>query len=193
VKRNILQRIWHTGKLRAVIRAVGSTPVHTLVDVGSADGSFVHRLVAHGLSIGSMIAVDPYFPPLRYGKAHFRSVRFLQADAHDLPLRDNSVDVVMICETLEHVVDPYCTIKELKRVIKKDGAIVVEMDSGTVLFQIVWFLWKKFGWGKVWNNAHLTFFTVELLEKLFTNAGLKIERKELFNASMGVCFRLKKT
>lgn len=192
VKQNVLQRIWHTGKLRAVARAFGSKPVESLVDIGSADGSFIHRLETQGVSSHLVVSVDPYFPPLRYGKTNYRSQQYVQADAHALPFKNDSVDVVTICETLEHVVDPYCTIKELKRILKKRGAIVVEMDSGSFLFQIVWLIWKKFGVGKVWNHAHLTFFNVHLLEQLFGNAGLNIESKQFFNAGMGVCFVLKK-
>lgn len=193
VKRNLLQRIWHTGKLQAVARAIGHSSTGTLVDIGSADGSFMHRLTNQGITMRSIIAIDPYLASLLYGRRHFKSLHFLQADTHKLPVKSNCVDVVTICETLEHVVDPYCTIRELRRIVKKNGAIVVEMDSGNTLFQIVWFFWKKFGGGKVWNNAHLTFFNVHLLEQLFGNAGLIIEKKDFFNAGMGVCFVLKKT
>lgn len=190
VRQNILQRIWHTGKLHAVARTVGNKPVETLVDIGSADGSFVKRLVGNCRSVQSVIAIDPYFPPLHYGKTHVKSVHFLQADAHALPLRNNSVDVVTICETLEHVLDPYAVLRELKRVVKSSGAIIVEMDSGNLLFQIVWFLWKKFGRGKVWRGSHLTFFNMSLLESLFHNSGLSIDDKRMFNWGMGVCYRL---
>lgn len=121
----------------------------------------------------------------------YPNIIFIQADAHFLPLGNASVDLITILETLEHVADPYRTLMELKRILKKNGLIIVEIDSGSWLFQAIWFFWKKFGKGKVWSGAHLTFFNVELLEGLFEKAGLKVEEKKLFNWGMGICFRLR--
>lgn len=186
---NILQKIWHGRKLKAVAESIGKTKINVLVEVGSADGSFVHSL-SKIIKINKILAIDPYLPPLSLGKKMYPNITFIQADAHRLSLKSKSADLITILETLEHVVDPYGTLMELKRITKKDGSIIVEIDSGSWLFQAVWFFWKKFGKGRVWNRAHLTFFNVELLEGLFKKVGLKIEEKKLFNWGMGVCFRL---
>lgn len=190
IKTNFLQKIWHGRKLKAVAESVGRSEAGVLVEVGSADGSFVNSL-SKIIKLNKIIAIDPYLPPLVFGEKNYRNITFIQADAHHLPLKNKSVDLITILETLEHVVDPYKTIMELKRIIKKDGSIIVEIDSGSWLFRIIWFLWKKFGKGKVWSGAHLTFFNVRLLEGLFKKSGLKIEEKKMFNWGMGVCYRLR--
>jgi ubiquinone/menaquinone biosynthesis C-methylase UbiE len=189
IKTNFLQKIWHGRKLKAVTESAGIKKANVLVEVGSADGSFVNSL-SRKIQLNKIIAIDPYLPPLIFGKKKFRNIVFVQADAHRLPLKSKSADLITILETLEHVVDPYGTLLELKRIIKKDGSIIVEIDSGSWLFQVIWFFWKKFGKGKVWSGAHLTFFNVGLLEGLFKKSGLKIEEKKLFNWGMGVCYRL---
>lgn len=186
---NFLQNIWHDGKFRAVASMIPKGHITSLVDVGSADGSFIARL-GNTRSIKTIVATDPYTPPLHHGKRMFPELHFVQADAHQLPIRLSSVDVITICETLEHVLDPYAVLLELKRIIKPRGVVIVEMDSGNFLFQIVWFLWKKFGRGKVWRNSHLTFFNTSLLETLFVNSGFTVEEKRRFNWDMGVCYRL---
>lgn len=188
---NLLQKIWHNGKFKAVATTIPPVKINVLVDIGSADGSFVARL-SNAKRIKAIVAMDPYGPSLRYGQRVFPKLHFIQADAHRLPIRSSSVDVVTICETLEHVLDPYVVLQELKRIIRPKGVVVVEMDSGNFLFQIVWFLWKKFGRGKVWKNSHLTFFNTSLLEIFFVNSGFNIEEKRLFNWRMGVCYRLKR-
>lgn len=191
VSSNLLQKIWHDGKFKAVAMMVPPGEIHALVDVGSADGSFVARL--HAIRpMRTVVAADPYLPPLRKGKKQFPAIHFVQSDAHRLPIRSGSMDVILICETLEHVLDPYAVLQELKRTIGSKGVVIVEMDSGSLLFQIVWFLWKKFGKGKVWRNSHLTFFNTSLLETLFLNSGFAVEEKRFFNWGMGVCYRLKK-
>lgn len=190
IKTNFLQKIWHGGKLKAVAESVGRKKANVLVEVGSADGSFVNSL-SKRIKLNRIIAIDPYLPPIVFGKKIHQNIVFIQADAHRLPLGNSSVDLITILETLEHVVNPYGTLMELKRITKKDGSIIVEIDSGSWLFQIIWFFWKKFGKGKVWSGAHLTFFNVELLERLFKKAGLKIDEKKMFNWGLGVCFRLR--
>ena len=188
---NLLQKMWHGGKLRAVAATIPTRTIHTLVDVGSADGSFMARLNTIR-PIRTIVAADPYLPPLRQGRSLFHNLQFVQSDAHRLPIRSASIDVVTICETLEHVLDPYAVLLELKRITQPKGVVIVEMDSGSFLFQIVWFLWKKFGKGIVWRDSHLTFFNTTLLESLFANSGFKIEEKRLFNWGMGACYRLKR-
>lgn len=189
---NYWQHLWHSGKLRAITQILNHRQAPVIADIGSADGSFVHHLTKNSIRAKKVIAIDPYLPPLKYGQKSFPSQTYIQGDAHDLPLASGSIDLAIILETIEHVVDPYCTLRELRRVIKLNGRILVEIDSGSTLFQVVWTMWKKFGKGRVWNHAHLTFFNVHLLEQLFYNADLIVEQKVAFNAGMGICFLLKK-
>src|SRR3990167_6671506 len=118
MKTNFLKKIWHGGKLKTVAESVGRTNVGVLVEVGSADGSFVNSL-SKRIKLNKIFAIDPYLPPLIFGKKKFRNIVFIQADAHRLPLRTKSADLVTILETLEHVANPYGTLMELKRIIKR--------------------------------------------------------------------------
>jgi SAM-dependent methyltransferase len=43
------------------------------------------------------------------------------ADAVDLPIRDHSVDVIINMAMLEHVANPETIIREMHRMLKKDG------------------------------------------------------------------------
>jgi len=45
----------------------------------------------------------------------------LMADAHALPLRENSVDFVLCRGTLEHLVQPFEAVTEIHRVLKPGG------------------------------------------------------------------------
>jgi SAM-dependent methyltransferase len=50
----------------------------------------------------------------------------LICDAHSIPFADNSFDAVIVQAVLEHVVDPYLCVKEIHRVLKKDGIVYSE-------------------------------------------------------------------
>jgi len=47
------------------------------------------------------------------------------ADYRDLPLKSDSVDLVLLQHTLEQVDDPYALLREVDRVLIRDGRVVV--------------------------------------------------------------------
>lgn len=53
------------------------------------------------------------------------NLEFICAPIERLPLDDSSVDVVVSYETIEHVLDPENMMKELKRVLKDDGILLI--------------------------------------------------------------------
>lgn len=64
----------------------------------------------------------------------FRNIYPITGDLENLPLFDNSVDVVFINMALHHVVNPDRAIKEMKRILKDGGKVIitdVEEHHGT--------------------------------------------------------------
>jgi SAM-dependent methyltransferase len=66
---------------------------------------------------------------------HVFNVEFQQADIFKLPFNDNTFDGIFICFVLEHLHTPSIALQELKRVLKKNGTImVIEGDHGSTFF-----------------------------------------------------------
>lgn len=99
--------------------------------------------------------------------------------------------MVICTEVLEHVENPKAVIIEIKRVLKKEGMAIIELDSGNLLFSIIWYLWRKFA-GKVWKDSHLHSFNIRKLEKMIQSCDLKILRKQKFNLGMAMVFLIRK-
>ncbi len=51
------------------------------------------------------------------------------SNATSIPLRDDSVDTVIALELLEHVTDPGAVLRELARVLKPGGTVIVSVPS----------------------------------------------------------------
>jgi len=51
------------------------------------------------------------------------------SDATSIPLSDHSVDTVIALELLEHVTDPVAVLRELARVLKPGGTVIVSVPS----------------------------------------------------------------
>ena len=65
------------------------------------------------------------------------------------------------------------------------------MDSGSLLFKIVWFVWENTR-GKIWRGAHLHPFHHQQLERIIEDAGFKIRNKIFSFLNMEVTFVLSK-
>lgn len=189
VKNNILQRVWHTRKLSTVVKRISPAPKNIL-DVGCASGWFLFQLHKK-FPKAKCFGVDIYGDAVTYGKKKYPSLSFSVADAHKLPYKAGTFDLVVCTEVLEHVEDPLHVVLEIKRVLKKNGQAVIELDSGSILFSMVWFLWGL-SRGNVWHHAHLHSFTVKKLEKLLIKSGFAIENKRQFNLGMAMIFSARK-
>jgi ubiquinone/menaquinone biosynthesis C-methylase UbiE len=51
------------------------------------------------------------------------AVSYVQADAQKMPFDENTFDVVVSCETIEHVPDPAAAVREMYRVCKAGGML----------------------------------------------------------------------
>ncbi|RDX35488.1 SAM-dependent methyltransferase [Arcobacter sp. HD9-500m-PIT-SAG03] len=53
--------------------------------------------------------------------------KFIDADLKDLPFENNSLDTIILTQVLEHIDEPFKALVEIKRVIKKDGIIILSV------------------------------------------------------------------
>ena len=58
----------------------------------------------------------------------------ITADIYNLPLKDKSVDVVILSEILEHLDKLSLAMKEIKRVLKKDGLVLASVPNSVMYF-----------------------------------------------------------
>lgn len=77
------------------------------------------------------------------------NVRFVQGDAHSLPLEDEQFDLVYCRYVLEHVADPLSVLREMRRVLKSGGRAAVQENN--ILINEFWppcptfdRIWRKF-------------------------------------------------
>lgn len=189
VKNNFLQRKWHSGKLNAVLDLIENEPKNVL-DVGSASGWFLHN-INKKYPKSKCVGIDKYKEAVVYGNKKYKNLKLIYADAHNLPFKAGSFDLIICTEVLEHVKDPDIVLKEIKRVLSKKGDAIIEMDSGNILFRAAWYWWTNLRRG-VWMDSHLHVFNIKKLERIIKKSGLKIKRRKVFNYSMGVAFLLKK-
>lgn len=95
-----------------------------VLDIASGEGYGSNILATYAQNV---IGVDISDEAIEHAKTKYKkdNLKFIQGDAIKIPLEDNSIDVVVSFETIEHHDKHVEMINEIKRVLKKDGILII--------------------------------------------------------------------
>ncbi|MBI3103945.1 class I SAM-dependent methyltransferase [Candidatus Daviesbacteria bacterium] len=190
VENNLFQKLWHSHKINLAKNILNNLNFKNCLDVGCASGFMISEIAAT-FPKANYFGIDIYDEAIKYARKTYPSIEFKVASAAKLPFKNNYFDLILFYETIEHVENPKECLREIKRVLKKDGILILTMDSGSLLFRLVWFIWEK-SKGKIWKGAHLHPFHHKALEQIIGDAGFKIRDKIFSFLGMEVTFVLSK-
>lgn len=95
-------------------------PGRSVLDVGSGVGTVVQALARNGVDAHGIDPCEPAVAQARQGPG-----TFVVGEATALPFADASFDAVGSFTVLEHVADPDAVLREMARVLKPGGRIVI--------------------------------------------------------------------
>ena len=108
-------------------------PNATILDIGTGLGNFIYTLLDNTSTYDKIIGIDLSERALVQAKQNFADnpkIEFQQMDALHLDFPNDSFDVVCLSNSMHHLVDLEAPIKEMERVLKKDGILIFnEMKS----------------------------------------------------------------
>jgi len=165
ISRMLRQRIGRPGHAR-------------VLDAGASDGMFLRE-------IGAVGGVGVNFLKACAAKISSEGQRACVADIERLPFADRAFDIVICCETLEHVPNPVNAIKELARVCR-----------GRVFVTIPWLERTRInprppGWPE--TESHIFEFSEADFRRVLTHAAVRVEyqsRIEVFPEPSNALWRL---
>jgi len=139
-------------------------PEGRLLDIGSATGIFVKLAKDAGYKA---YGVEPSFWMCKIAKESY-NVTILPGPLESIEFKDSAFDIITMWDVLEHVCNPMDTLKEVKRILKPGGFLVINYpridDPLAKLFgKHWWFL----------LSVHLFYFTPKTLSAYTEQLGLK--------------------
>ncbi|MBI4672660.1 MAG: class I SAM-dependent methyltransferase [Chloroflexi bacterium] len=145
-------------------------PDARILDAGCGAGPALRYLKQRGFApFGS----DFIEYPLVQARQLIPDARLVQCNSDNvLPYADNSFDVILMSEVIEHVASPEFTLRECYRVLRGGGAVAVTTPN-------LWDVRRTYYplLGKVWagdaDATHQTLFNPQTLHQVFARAGFR--------------------
>ena len=100
-----------------------------VLDAACGEG-YGSRLM-HDWGAASVVGVDISETAVQTAEKIFgnKNVKYIAHDVEELPFPDHSFDVVVSLETIEHLSNPSIFLKELRRVLKKNGTAIISCPN----------------------------------------------------------------
>lgn len=136
-----------------------------LVDVGCAAGFLLDTARAEGWAV---TGVD-LSPTMADHAVHALGLDVRLGTLEEGLLPEASVDVVTLCDSLEHVLNPLTTMREVHRILRPGGiAVIVTPDIASPLARLLGTRWPH-----LTPREHIYYFTTNSLRRLMTAAGFE--------------------
>ena len=152
-----------------------------ILEVGCGAGHVLEEIV-NSIPEVVLTGLDPLQEWLDKAKKRLgnKSVKLINGLGENLPFEDKSMDCTICTEVLEHVLDPKAILKELSRVTKHNGLVVVSIPNEVLINRLknlidAFKIYEKlFPNIQKHNDWHIHCFDIESFKEIIPE-GLKIK------------------
>jgi ubiquinone/menaquinone biosynthesis C-methylase UbiE len=137
-----------------------------------------------------VVGVDINENMMRHALQQHRLAEYhARSDLADTRLPDKSFDIIIMSETLEHLLDPPRVLAEVRRILKDDGVFLITVPYDIflgpffVLFNINC-LYQGYVKGSIYHRyrcGHVNHFTKRRLREVLKESGWRVERIDVVN------------
>lgn len=199
-----IDRQWRKKGCNKAYDILGSKKLTQITDVATGTGDLLiywrDIALSRGIDVKKFLGIDPSVGMLKVAKEKVDFAEFIEGKAQELPMDDESTDVVSISYGIRNVVDRVDALHEFHRVLKPDGIVVIleftKQDRSGVIDKVVDFGMKKVlprVGGMISKNYEAykylpdsieQFLTTQMLSKELEEAGFEMKYTKSF--SMGI-------
>lgn len=149
----------------------------SFLDIGCGDGVFEEFVKSEHPEV-VCAGIDLSETAIATAKEKVSGVEFIARDVlrEGIPYPDNSFDVVIALDVLEHVFNPEILLSEMKRVAKHH--VIIGVPNFSSFPSRVQMLFGRVPENNRPKKGHVYWFTRDILASLLTSHGLKISKFE---------------
>ncbi len=186
--------VWRAGQQRRfemILRAAGTRLGGRVLENGCGVGTYLERLAGQGSDVTGL-----EYDFERAAQAASRFPNVVNAAGEALPLPSAIFDLILSHEVLEHVQDDAQAVREMVRVLKPAGRLVLFVPNRGYPFETHGVFWRgRYHFGnqpfvnylpRAWRDRlapHVRIYTRRDLERLFKGLPVRfVERTVIFGA-----------
>lgn len=144
-----------------------------IVDIGCGEGILMEKIIQR-LPDVKVFGIDPSPENVSICKKH--GLEIYTGSVYELPLDNESVDCVLFIEVIEHLDHEGLAIKEIIRVLKRNGTLILLFPHDRVfkLARLLTFKFKE----AFYDAGHMKQWNPKAMERLLGSMGFKIILKK---------------
>ena len=175
-------------RARRIIEELNPKEGEKIIDLGCGTGYYLFLLSSLPIEL-NLTGFDNDEKAIKEAEGNLekKGVNFTVGDLHKMPFKDRTFDKAIMSEVLEHVEEDVQVLKEVHRILKPNGVIVISVPSINYPF-----FWDPFNWilqhffnthikegffSGLWSG-HLRLYSLKDLSDKFEKAGFKIEKAQ---------------
>ena len=157
---------------QSILKFIGTN--QTILDIGCGDGSLGMEIKTKSNRVWG---IDISSKAIRLAKRRLDKVFCTDIESDNLHfLPRQYFDLIILADVLEHLRNPDRVLLHMKRLLKKDGIIIISLPNiayYTIRFEL---LLGRFKYRdlSILDPSHLRFFTQDTASEMFRDCGFKI-------------------
>lgn len=199
-----IDKQWRKKGCNKAYEMLGKDALTQITDVATGTGDLLlfWRDIAkqRGIEVENFVGIDPSVGMLKVAKEKVDFATFIEGKAQELPIENESTDIISISYGIRNVVDRVEALQEFYRALKPGGMVVIleftKQDRSGIVNKVVDFGMKKVlprVGGMISKNYEAykylpdsieEFLTTEMLENELREAGFEMKYVKSF--SMGI-------
>jgi len=148
---------------------------NTILEVGCAGGMTGKLLKERGFK--EVVGIELVPEIARQGEPYYNKLFIGDVETIDIPFENGHFDCILYGDVLEHLVDPWKTLKKHNALVKNGGAILCSIPN-IRHYRILKKLALKGEWEYtdegILDRTHLRFFTLKSIRTLLEDAGFQL-------------------
>lgn len=166
-------------RTRILLRFLGCRTTDSVIEVGCGQGIILKQVRSK-----SRFGIDLSISNVKKARRLFKNeiLNLIVANVEMIPVDDHSFDRIICSDVIEHVQNPEKLLKEIIRILKQNGKIVITVPNDNLVdlckkavgfIKLDKLLGIEYGGGDEW---HLHTFDMKQLKLIFNEKGLKVEK-----------------
>ena len=155
----------------------------TILEIGCGSGNFSAQLVKDGLETWG---VEPFEESAKEATEKLTKVLLGTLDEVLQDLPDNYFDAIVMNDVIEHLLEPWDDIINLKSKLKKEGVLVTSIPNvrySKNLFKLIFNRDWKYTDDLILDRTHYRFFTKKSIKRMYKDCGYNIQRIKGINTT----------